>query len=475
MKSRLNILIKIISVVVIWLGLFYFAGLSNDINNGAERIFKIIKGEAEPDTNIVIIHVSKDDIDKIGPWPIKRSYYALLINNLTKQRVKKIGIEIFLSSRLVTQSIYEDLLKNEILKSGKVVLSSVAGAINKTDAVFITDSLSFPSTKLLSNKIETGHINYIEDNGIKIPVKIVNQSIPEDAFALKISDVDLNQNYILANFICSWKKFKNYSLTEYFNLLQTNPQILYFLKDKIVIIGISDTEIAKTFTSAFDDELPGTALHAFVIDNILNTRFLRDSNYQISIFIIIALILILIFISERNSQSLLISIAALILFIIISFSIYWMILTLGPILFGSSIALSSYLVGLTRFADDYTPGVSTVALSIVPYIMSMLAFFILYIVVPNIKVRSHHAFYGALLATLLFELCKRGFAFYITHFPSYDTIYGAMALVPILFVWVYLCWLVVLLGAELTALLQQIAADGLQPDADDPDQISPQE
>ena len=160
---------------------------------------------------------------------------------------------------------------------------------------------------------------------------------------------------------------------------------------------------------------------------------------------------------------------------IISFSIYWMILTLGPILFGSSIALSSYLVGLTRFADDYTPGVSTVALSIVPYIMSMLAFFILYIVVPNIKVRSHHAFYGALLATLLFELCKRGFAFYITHFPSYDTIYGAMALVPILFVWVYLCWLVVLLGAELTALLQQIAADGLQPDADDPDQISPQD
>ena len=160
---------------------------------------------------------------------------------------------------------------------------------------------------------------------------------------------------------------------------------------------------------------------------------------------------------------------------IISFSIYWMILTLGPILFGSSIALSSYLVGLTKFADDYTPGASTLALSVVPYIMSMLAFFILYIVVPNIKVRSHHAFFGALFATLLFELCKRGFAFYVTHFPSYDTIYGAMALVPILFVWVYLCWLVVLLGAELTALLQQIAADGMRPDEDDPDQIPPQE
>ncbi|GAA0551532.1 MAG: hypothetical protein CL577_05205 [Alteromonadaceae bacterium] len=159
---------------------------------------------------------------------------------------------------------------------------------------------------------------------------------------------------------------------------------------------------------------------------------------------------------------------------IISFSIYWMILTLGPILFGSSIVLSSYLVGLTRFAENYTPGLSTFALGIVPYLISMLAFFILYVVVPNIKVRSRHAFYGALLATVLFELSKRGFGFYIAHFPSYDTIYGALALVPILFVWVYLCWLVVLLGAELTALLQQIAADTEPADADDPDQISPE-
>lgn len=158
---------------------------------------------------------------------------------------------------------------------------------------------------------------------------------------------------------------------------------------------------------------------------------------------------------------------------IISFSIYWMILTLGPVLFGSSIALSSYLVGLTRFADNYTPGTSSLLLEVVPYLMSMLAFFILYVVVPNIKVRSKHAFYGALLATVLFELSKRGFAFYVTHFPAYDTLYGTLALVPILFIWVYLCWLVVLLGAELTALLQQIAADAEPASADDPDQNAP--
>ncbi|GAB57240.1 virulence factor BrkB family protein [Rheinheimera nanhaiensis] len=156
---------------------------------------------------------------------------------------------------------------------------------------------------------------------------------------------------------------------------------------------------------------------------------------------------------------------------IISFSIYWMILTLGPILFGSSIAVTSYLVSLSRFADDYTPGFSTLLLSLLPYLMSLVAFFILYLLVPNIKVRARHALWGALLATLLFELSKRGFALYVTHFPAYDTLYGALALVPILFVWVYLCWLVVLLGAELTALLQQLAADTPPAAPDDPDQL----
>lgn len=141
--------------------------------------------------------------------------------------------------------------------------------------------------------------------------------------------------------------------------------------------------------------------------------------------------------------------------LIISFSIYWMILTLGPILFGLSIGVTSYLVRLSAFADDYTPGFSTLVLRVVPYLMSLAAFFILYLVVPNLKVRVKHALWGALLATILFELSKRGFALYVTHVPTYQTIYGALALLPILFVWVHLCWMVVLLGAELTALLQQ--------------------
>lgn len=157
---------------------------------------------------------------------------------------------------------------------------------------------------------------------------------------------------------------------------------------------------------------------------------------------------------------------------IISFSIYWMILTLGPILVGSSIALTSYIVTLSQFVDGYTPGVSSLFLNLVPYLMSLLAFFLLYLVVPNTKVKLQHAIWGALLAMLLFEFFKRGFALYITHFPSYQAIYGALALVPILFVWVYLSWLVVLLGAELTALLQQLDSDSSSDDSEDGTEVT---
>lgn len=142
--------------------------------------------------------------------------------------------------------------------------------------------------------------------------------------------------------------------------------------------------------------------------------------------------------------------------LIISFSIYWMVLTFGPILLGASIAVSSYILSFSSLAAGYTPGLSSVLLALTPYLFSILAFFLLYLVVPNGKVQYRHAFIGAAVSSVLFEFLKKGFALYITQFPSYQAIYGALALVPILFLWIYLVWLVVLLGAELTALLQEL-------------------
>jgi len=142
--------------------------------------------------------------------------------------------------------------------------------------------------------------------------------------------------------------------------------------------------------------------------------------------------------------------------LIISFSIYWMLLTFGPILLGASVAVSSYLLSLSSYAEDYTPGISNLLLASTPFLFSVAAFYLLYLLVPNTKVKYRHAVFGAVATSLLFELLKKGFALYIAYFPSYQTIYGALALVPILFLWVYLVWLVVLVGVELTALLQHL-------------------
>lgn len=145
--------------------------------------------------------------------------------------------------------------------------------------------------------------------------------------------------------------------------------------------------------------------------------------------------------------------------LIYTFAIYWMVLTLGPILIGSSVIVSSYLVGLANFAEEYTPGISTGLLKVVPFITSVGAFLILYMLVPNKRIKFKHGAAGALLAATLFELSKKAFALYVTGFPSYQLIYGAMAVIPILFVWVYLTWIVVLLGAEFTRLMEEFEVD----------------
>jgi membrane protein len=135
------------------------------------------------------------------------------------------------------------------------------------------------------------------------------------------------------------------------------------------------------------------------------------------------------------------------------FLIYWAVLSLGPLLIGASFLVTSYIVSLPILTEAATSGLGRKLLSLTPVLASAIAFTMMYLVVPNRRVRMGHAVIGGLFAALLFEFAKRAFGFYITQFPTYEAIYGALATIPIFLVWLYLSWIMVLLGAEVTHCL----------------------
>ncbi|WP_208617326.1 virulence factor BrkB family protein [Pantoea cypripedii] len=139
--------------------------------------------------------------------------------------------------------------------------------------------------------------------------------------------------------------------------------------------------------------------------------------------------------------------------VVYSFAVYWMILTLGPLLAGASLAISSYLLSLRWVNVSGVNSLIEQALRLFPLLLSILAFWLLYSIVPTRRVPARDALVGAVVAGLLFELGKKGFALYVTMFPSYQLIYGVLAVIPILFLWVYWTWCIVLLGAEITVTL----------------------
>jgi len=136
------------------------------------------------------------------------------------------------------------------------------------------------------------------------------------------------------------------------------------------------------------------------------------------------------------------------------FIVYWAVLSLGPLLIGISLAVTSYVVSLPLISDvAQNPTVAQLRLLIMPFLLTTVAFTLIYVVIPNRPVRLRHSFIGGLLAALLFEIAKKAFAFYVTQFATYELVYGTLAAIPIFLLWIYVSWLIILLGAEVTRSL----------------------
>lgn len=150
--------------------------------------------------------------------------------------------------------------------------------------------------------------------------------------------------------------------------------------------------------------------------------------------------------------------------------VYWATATLAPLVLGVSLSMTSYAVSASSGVVEALPGGVSFLLGLVELLLMAVGMAALFKFVPNTQVRWGHAALGGVFVAVGFELAKRGLAWYLGLAPIYTTIYGAFATVPILLSWIYLGWVIVLLGAVIAAyapslqmrVVRQVAAPGWQ-------------
>jgi len=138
--------------------------------------------------------------------------------------------------------------------------------------------------------------------------------------------------------------------------------------------------------------------------------------------------------------------------------IYWAVMTLGPILLAASLSISSYAISASRGLVSAMPGGVRFALDVIEFVLLAAGLAALYRWVPNTPVRGAHAWAGGIAAAAGMEIAKRLLALYLGMVPTYSVVYGAFATLPILLVWIYVAWVIVLLGAVIAAYLPSLLA-----------------
>jgi membrane protein len=131
--------------------------------------------------------------------------------------------------------------------------------------------------------------------------------------------------------------------------------------------------------------------------------------------------------------------------------IYWTAVTLGPLILGASLTLMSYAISASSGIVQQMSGGVSFSLSVLEFAALATAMSGLYHYVPHAPVAWRHAIAGGLFVAAGFEVARRSLGWYLTHMTSYSSVYGAFATVPIFLLWIYLGWVIVLLGAVIAA------------------------
>lgn len=138
--------------------------------------------------------------------------------------------------------------------------------------------------------------------------------------------------------------------------------------------------------------------------------------------------------------------------------IYWAAITLGPLLLGVSLSITSYALSASKGVVGAMPGGVGLLLNAVQFLLVGAGMAAMFRYVPNTHVRWGHAWIGGVFVSAGMEVAKKVLALYLSKVPTYSVVYGAFATVPILLIWIYVAWVIVLLGAALTAYIPSLLA-----------------
>lgn len=133
--------------------------------------------------------------------------------------------------------------------------------------------------------------------------------------------------------------------------------------------------------------------------------------------------------------------------------IYWAAISLGPILLAISLSATTYAIPITRGVTGVIPATVQIIVEVIQFLMMAVGVSALYHFVPNTKVLWRYAFLGGIFVAGCFEIAKILLGLYLSQVPTYSLIYGAFATLPILLIWIYVAWVIVLLGAVLVSYM----------------------
>jgi membrane protein len=142
---------------------------------------------------------------------------------------------------------------------------------------------------------------------------------------------------------------------------------------------------------------------------------------------------------------------------------YWAVMTLAPLMLGASLSLTSSVIAASRGIAGGMPGALQAIFDVIEFLLFIAGLTALYRYVPHTQVEPEHALAGGIFAATGIEIARRGLALYLGKVPTYSLVYGAFATLPILLLWIYIAWLIVLWGAVIAAYLPSLLAHQRRP------------